>query len=576
MKQANKPRGQIDLQPGERIDYLERGDYHIIQKEDGFCFGIDAVLLSGFVRVYAGERLIDLGTGTGILPLLLHAKTACRDLTGVELQPAYAEMAARSVAMNGIEKDIRIVQAEVTQLEERQAYDVVVSNPPYMRIGSGRINDSDSVALARHETACDLRGWLRTAAVLLKENGRIYLVHRPNRLAELLQLMHEQRLEPKQLRMVQSYSDQKPVLILVEGVKGAKPDLQVREPLVIYQAPNVYTEEVLRIYGKEVTTEEAEPTVVEVEPTAAEMEPIAGETVSQTVEIEAAETAQRQINSPTGGLWLVGTPIGNLSDMSPRAIETLQTVDMIAAEDTRHSLHLLQHFGIRAKLTSYHEFNKIDKAHELIRQMQEGKRIALITDAGMPGISDPGEELVHFCHRAGVPVSVIPGPSAVVSALVMSGLPTRYFHFEGFLPKDKKEKRERLAVLGQLTDTLVLYEAPHRLLKTLTELEQALGDRRAVTVRELTKVYEQRREGRLSELAKLYQEQSPKGEFVILIEGRSVEDIRAEERLRWEQLSVTEHVAYYREQGMSEKDAMKAAAKDRGTTKREIYSHLHR
>lgn len=552
MKQVNKPLGQIDLQPGERIDYLERGNYHIIQKEDGFCFGVDAVLLSSFVRVHAGERLIDLGTGSGILPLLLHAKTACRNLTGVELQPVYAEMAGRSVAMNGLEADIRIRQADVTQLEERQAYDVVVSNPPYMRIGSGRINEKDSIALSRHETDCDLRGWLQSAAALLKENGRIYLVHRPNRLAELFQLMHEQRLEPKQLRMVQSYSDQKPVLVLVEGIKGAKPDLQVKEPLVIYREPNIYTEEVLNIYGKEAPAPEAEDTVTDSE-----------ESIFNKKDL-------------SGGLWLVGTPIGNLADMSPRAIEILRGVDLIAAEDTRHSLRLLQHFGIRAKLTSYHQFNKIEKAHDLIRLMQDGKRIALITDAGMPGISDPGEELVHFCHQAGVAVSVIPGPSAVVSALVMSGLPTRYFHFEGFLPKDKKEKRERLAVLGQLTDTLVLYEAPHRLLKTLAELVEVLGDRRAVTVRELTKVYEQRREGRLSDLLHFYQEQMPKGEFVILIEGRSAQEVQAQERMRWQQLSVAEHVAYYQAQGLSEKDAMKAAAKDRGTSKREIYSHLHR
>ncbi|MDY5742796.1 MAG: 16S rRNA (cytidine(1402)-2'-O)-methyltransferase [Lachnospiraceae bacterium] len=538
------------MRPGERLDYLERGDYHIIQQPQGFCFGIDAVLLSGFVKVHPSERLADLGTGTGILPLLLHAKTACRDLTGVEAQADSAEMAARSVRMNGLEEDIHILQADVATVAEQlgaQSFDVVVTNPPYMRGGSGKTNNSDRVTMARHETTCDLAAWMTTAATLLKENGRIYIIHRPNRLAELMQCMQNNRLEPKQLRMVQSYTGQKPVLVLVEGVKGAKPDLNIREPLIIYRQAGVYTDEVLQIYGKDL--------------------PEAGG------ERDTELPAEREAG---GGLVLVGTPIGNLSDFSPRAAEALRQADMVAAEDTRHSLRLLQHIGIRAKLTSYHEFNKIEKATELVRLMQRGHRIALITDAGMPGISDPGEELVRLCYRAGVSVTVVPGPSAVVSALVMSGLSTRYFHFEGFLPKDKKEKRERLAALQQLTDTLVLYEAPHRLTRTLAELLETLGDRQLVTVRELTKVFEERRAGSISEQLRYYREQPPRGEFVLVIEGRSWQDMRGEERMRWDGMTIPEHVAMYEAQGLSQKEAMKAVAKDRGTAKRDIYAVLHR
>ena len=271
----------------------------------------------------------------------------------------------------------------------------------------------------------------------------------------------------------------------------------------------------------------------------------------------------------TGKLYLVATPIGNLGDMSPRAVETLKSVGLIAAEDTRNSIKLLNHFNIKVPITSYHEYNKIEKAHELISRMQEGISIALITDAGMPAISDPGEDLVRLCYESGIEVTVVPGPSAVVSAAALSGLSSRRFVFEGFLPADKKEKEEALERLRNETRTIILYEAPHRLMKTLAALEQVLGgDRDISLVKELTKLHERVIRTTISEAQKM---EEPKGEYVIVIEGRDPQELIEKERSEWDKLSVKEHVALYEARGMSRKDAMKQAAADRGVGKREIY-----
>ena len=271
----------------------------------------------------------------------------------------------------------------------------------------------------------------------------------------------------------------------------------------------------------------------------------------------------------TGKLYLVATPIGNLGDMSPRAVATLKNAGIIAAEDTRNSIKLLNHFDIRVPLTSYHEYNKIDKAYELIGKMHEGTDVALITDAGMPAISDPGEDLVRLCYEAGIEVTIVPGPSAVVSALAMSGLSTRRFVFEGFIPTDKKEKEEVLERLRDETRTVVLYEAPHRLMKTLALLEQVLGGDRCISlVKELTKLHERVIRTTLSEAQKM---EDPKGEYVIVIEGRDPQELVDRERSEWSRLSVKEHVALYEARGMSRKDAMKQAAADRGVAKRDIY-----
>ena len=271
-----------------------------------------------------------------------------------------------------------------------------------------------------------------------------------------------------------------------------------------------------------------------------------------------------------GTLYLCATPIGNLEDMTFRVIRTLKEVDMIAAEDTRNSIKLLNHFEIKTPMTSYHEYNKIEKGHKLVEMLLEGKNLALITDAGTPGISDPGEELVQMCYEAGVPVTSLPGAAACITALTLSGLSTRRFAFEAFLPSDKKERQQVLEELKNDTRTVICYEAPHRLVKTLKELLEALGNRRITICRELTKKHETAWQTHIAEACEYYQENAPKGECVLVIEGRSREELKAEEQEQWEQMPLEAHMEHYESQGMDHKSAMKQVAKDRGVSKRDI------
>ena len=275
-----------------------------------------------------------------------------------------------------------------------------------------------------------------------------------------------------------------------------------------------------------------------------------------------------------GTLYLCATPIGNLEDMTFRVIRTLKEVDMIAAEDTRNSIKLLNHFEIKTAMTSYHEYNKIEKGHKLVQMLLEGKNLALITDAGTPGISDPGEELVQMCYEVGVPVTSLPGAAACITALTLSGLSTRRFAFEAFLPSDKKERQQVLEELKNDTRTVICYEAPHRLVKTLKELLEALGNRRITICRELTKKHETAWQTHIAEACEYYQENAPKGECVLVIEGRSREELKAEEQEQWEQMPLEAHMEHYESQGMDHKSAMKQVAKDRGVSKRDIYRML--
>lgn len=284
---------------------------------------------------------------------------------------------------------------------------------------------------------------------------------------------------------------------------------------------------------------------------------------------------REEVTQMSGMLFLCATPIGNLQDMTPRVVETLRTVDVIAAEDTRNSIKLLNHFDIHTPMTSYHEYNKVEKARQLIAQMQSGQNIALITDAGTPAISDPGEVLVQMCHECNVPVTSLPGPAACITALTLSGLSTRRFCFEGFLPAEKKEKREILEELAQESRTMILYEAPHHLVKTLEELREALGDRRITLCRELTKKFETVFPTTLDQALDFYKQEEPRGEYVLVLEGKSREEKRQEEISSWESMTIEEHMAYYEQQGMDSKSAMKQVAKDRGVGKREIYAYLH-
>ena len=275
-----------------------------------------------------------------------------------------------------------------------------------------------------------------------------------------------------------------------------------------------------------------------------------------------------------GILYLCATPIGNLEDMTFRAVRILQEVDLIAAEDTRNSVKLLGHFDIHTPMTSYHEYNKIEKGKKLVAKLKEGKNIALITDAGTPGISDPGEELVKMCYEENVCVRVLPGACAAVSALTLSGLSTRRFAFEAFLPKDKKEREDILKTLERETRTIVLYEAPHRLLRTLRELEERLGNRKVTVCRELTKRYETVYVSSLQGAYAYYENHTPRGECVLVIEGVNYEILKEEERQQWEKLSIKDHMLHYEKQGLASKEAMKKVAKDRGVSKRDIYKVL--
>lgn len=275
-----------------------------------------------------------------------------------------------------------------------------------------------------------------------------------------------------------------------------------------------------------------------------------------------------------GILYLCATPIGNLEDITYRVLRTLKEVDLIAAEDTRNSIKLLNHFEISTPMTSYHEFNKIEKAYQLVAKLKEGKNIALITDAGTPGISDPGEDIVRICYEEGIEVTSLPGAAACITALTMSGRPTRRFAFEAFLPKDKKERAAVLEELKNETRTIILYEAPHHLLKTVRELLEALGDRELTICRELTKKHEEKIQTTFSALLSYYEEKEPRGEYVLVICGKSREEIVKEQQASWEEMTIEEHMAHYESRGIDHKEAMKLVAKDRGVSKRDIYQYL--
>lgn len=276
----------------------------------------------------------------------------------------------------------------------------------------------------------------------------------------------------------------------------------------------------------------------------------------------------------SGILYLCATPIGNLGDITLRVIETLKSVDLIAAEDTRNSIKLLKSFGITTSMTSYHEYNKIEKADYLVQKLLEGKNIALITDAGTPAISDPGEVLVEKCRQASITVTSLPGAAACITALTLSGLSTRRFCFEGFLPSDKKEKELVLSELVDESRTIILYEAPHHLVRTLGELRAALGNRRLTICKELTKKFENIFPATIEEALKFYETNEPRGEYVLVIEGKSRREREEEEIRGWERLSIEEHMAFYMDEGLDNKSAMKQVAKDRGVSKRDIYQYL--
>lgn len=298
------------------------------------------------------------------------------------------------------------------------------------------------------------------------------------------------------------------------------------------------------------------------------------EAADQDMEVFTEMEEQKNVVEK-GKLYLCATPIGNLDDITVRVLNTLKAVDLIAAEDTRHSIKLLNHFGIKTPMTSYHEFNKVEKAKYLVGKLQEGVSVALITDAGTPGISDPGEELVRQCHEAGVPLTSLPGAAACITALTMSGQTTRRFAFEAFLPADKKERKMILDELAAETRTIIIHEAPHRLVRTLSELQGILGGDRPISIcKELTKRHENVWITTIDGALEGYTQRDPKGEYVLVIQGKLRSEIEKEKQAQWETMSVEEHVQMYMDQGSDKKEAMKLAAKDKGVSKRDIYQQL--
>lgn len=278
-------------------------------------------------------------------------------------------------------------------------------------------------------------------------------------------------------------------------------------------------------------------------------------------------------NKEAGELFLCATPIGNLEDMPVRAVRIMKEADLIAAEDTRNSIKLINHFEIDTPMTSYHEYNKVDKAKVLVDKMLAGQTVALITDAGTPGISDPGEELVRQAVQAGINVTSVPGPAACINALIISGLPTRRFVFEAFLPSDKKERAAVLEELSHETRTMIIYEAPHRLCRTLAELAEILGgDRQIAVCKELTKRHETVYRSDIKGAIDYYNANEPRGEYVLVIAGLNREDIIRDKQDAWKEMPLEEHLKHYESQGIERREAIKLVAKDRGVPKREIYN----
>lgn len=278
----------------------------------------------------------------------------------------------------------------------------------------------------------------------------------------------------------------------------------------------------------------------------------------------------------SGTLYLCATPIGNLEDMTLRGLRILKTVDLIAAEDTRHTQKLLNFYEIQTPTTSYHEHNKLSKGPWLVKQLLEGKNIALVTDAGTPGISDPGEDLVRLCQEAGVTITSLPGAVAGITGLILSGLSTSRFAFEGFLPAEHKKRKEIYELLANETRTMIIYEAPHRLKQTLQELSKVLGEERVIGItRELTKKHEEVFQTTLSGALAYYQKIAPRGEYVLIIEGKSIAILQVEAQQQWETLSIAEHMQFYLDQGVSQKESMKKVAVDRGLSRREVYAAWH-
>ncbi len=540
---------RVPLGEFERLDDLQYKGLRIIQDTRKFCFGVDAVLLSHFADIKMGDRVVDLGTGTGVLPILLAGRMPDAEIYGVEIQPDMVEMANRSIRLNGLESHVRIQAGDLKKAPDalgKNRFTLVVSNPPYRKAGSGAVNPRDAKAIARHEILCTLDDVLAAASGLLAPGGRLAMIHQADRLTDILTGMRQHRLEPKRICTVYPQPGKAPNRILVEAERFGKSPLRWLPPLFIYQENGQYTKELMEIYHISVTEEKK-----------GKME--------QGMNRNKTDCHGKGPTGP-GMLYLCGTPIGNLEDITLRALRILKEADCIAAEDTRHTLKLLNHYGISRPLISYHEHNRLEKGPEIIRRVQQGQKVVVVSDAGMPGISDPGADLSVLAQEADVPVSILPGPSASLSALVLSGLSAERFVFEGFLPREGKERRTRIQLLREEERTVILYEAPHRLISLLNDLLAGLGDRRITIVRELTKIHEEVLPMTLAKAVEYYTEKVPKGEFVVILEG-----VHRDSRMDFSRISIEDHLKEYLRIGMNKKEAVKQVARDRHLPKSEVY-----
>lgn len=521
----------MELKENEVIDDLEFKDLRIIQNKKWFKYGIDSVLLSDFAKIKKNAKVLDIGTGTGIISILLSKKTDCKELIGIEVQSDVADMAQRSVELNHLENKVKIINDNILNIEKyfpKEYFDSIVTNPPYQKNNSGLKNENEKQLVARHEVLCSLEDIIQKSFQMLRDNGNFYMVHRPERLVDILFLMRKYRLEPKEIRFVHSKAKEKPVLVLIKGVKYSGKFLKVLEPLIVYEDTGEYTDEIYKIYNKE--------------------------------------------KKWNGKLYLVATPIGNLEDITYRALKVLNEVDLIAAEDTRHTLGLLNHFEINKPLISYYKQTEKKKSPILIEKLLQGNNIAIVSDAGTPGISDPGEEIIKDAIQNDIEIIPIPGCVAFVNALIGSGLNTHEFIFLGFLSASNKERKDKLEEIKFEKRTLIFYEAPHKLKITLEAMLEVLGDRKIVLAKELTKIHEQYIRGNISTVLEQIGD-NIKGEFVVLVEG--AEKTKQELEIgSLNERSLEEHYDFYLHQGLDKKEIIKKISKDRNLNKNEIYQYF--
>ena len=520
----------VPLYADESLEDLQRDGLRLIQKREGFRFGEDAVALAHLAARYMQQtspapcRFIELGSHCGIVSILFGALMPDASGIGIELIERQVEVMQRNIALNELGERLEARQADIRGLQdeagllahglEPASFDVVLMNPPYLRVGEGPEPGGDDPSLAhearvaRFEYAVSLAEIVRTAALLLRPRGRFLCVQRPERMPELCGLLLEQRLQPECLQTIVPHAADRASLFFFASRRDGKPGgFAIESQVVVRDEEGRYTDLFAEFYGEPQAGDEGgeEDTRPLIRPGASGQE-------------DWAEASAEAVEP--GTLYIVGTPIGNLGDLSPRARSILAGVDRIACEDTRNTARLLSAIGVGRPLSAYHAHNRASREPGLVAALDGGESLALVSDAGMPAISDPGVELVRAALAAGHPIRVVPGPTAAISALAASGLDSRQFVFMGFLPRRSGERRAQLASLAEEARTVLLYEAPHRLLATLEALAAlGLGTRRILLARELTKRHEEFVRLTVAEAVEHCRRVKPRGEYTLALEG---------------------------------------------------------